>query len=157
MRKRTYYKKKERVPDHKYDRIDVGLFINYLMWDGKRTVAEHVFYGALDEIQKRTKDDGVETFEHAIENVTPLLELVSRRVGGANYQIPRDVRPERKFFLASRWIITAARKKKGKPMHERLADELIAASKNEGEAIKKKQDTHRMAEANRAFASLLRR
>ncbi len=157
MRKRGYYKKKEFVGDHAYGRIDVARFINYLMLDGKKTVAEKVFYGAMDNIKETNKEDPITVFERALENATPLLEVVSQRVGGANYQIPREIRPERKFFLATHWIITAARSGKGKPMARKLADELIAASKNEGSAIKKKQDMHRMAEANRAFASLLRR
>lgn len=127
------------------------------MEDGKKSVAEKLVYDALERVGKETKEDSLKVFEKALENAMPLLEVVSKRVGGANYQIPRDVRPERKFFLGTHWIITAARSKKGKPMAEKLAEELIAASKNEGSAIKKKQDTHRMAEANRAFASLLRR
>ncbi|MDI6821169.1 MAG: 30S ribosomal protein S7, partial [Patescibacteria group bacterium] len=113
--------------------------------------------GALERVKEIIKSEPVAVFEKALQNATPLLEVSSRRIGGANYQIPREVRPERQFFLASHWIINAARSKKGKPMAERLAEEFIAASKNEGVAIKKKQDTHRMAEANRAFASLIRR
>jgi small subunit ribosomal protein S7 len=135
----------------------MGRFINYLMVGGKKSVAEKVFYDALEEIKKETKEDPVAIFEKALTNATPALEVSSRRVGGANYQIPREVRPERQFFLATHWIIKAAKSKKGKPMAQRLSEELIAASKNEGEAIKKKQDTHRMAEANRAFASFGRR
>ncbi len=157
MRRKGYYKKKERTPDYKHNRTDMGLFINYLMQDGKKSVAERVFYNTLDEVHKTTKEDSAAVFERALQNVLPMLEVISRRIGGANYQIPREVRPERKFFLASKWIIRAAKKKRGQPMYKRLASELIAASKNEGEAVKKKQDTHRMAEANRAFASFLRR
>lgn len=157
MRKRTYYKKRKHEQDHEYGRVDINRFINYLMTGGNRAVAEKVFYKALDEIKKSTKEDPIEVFDKALENTTPVLEVISRRVGGANYQIPREVRPERKFFLSCKWIIRAAQNKKGQPMCKRLAGELIAASKNEGEAIKKKQDTHRMAEANRAFASFLRR
>ena len=134
----------------------MGRFINYLMEEGKKAVAEKVFYGALQEIKEITKEDPIKVFEKALENVTPMLEVVSKRVGGANYQVPREVRPERKFFLATHWIIQAARSKKGKPMAKKLADELIASAKNEGSAIKKKQDMHRMAEANRAFASFVR-
>ena len=156
MRKRSYYKKGEHKPDYVYNRVDVGRFINYLMGGGKKSVAERNFYDALEKIKEIIKDDPLKVFEKAVTNATPMLEVVSRRIGGANYQIPREVRPERKFFLATHWIIKAARSKKGKPMAEKLAEELIAASKNEGAAIKKKQDTHRMAEANRAFASLLR-
>ncbi|MDP3725220.1 MAG: 30S ribosomal protein S7 [Nanoarchaeota archaeon] len=157
MRKGGKYKKQERKPDYKHGRVDIGRFINYLMKEGKKITAEKVFYGALEEIAEKTKQDPVSIFEKAIENISPAVEVASRRVGGANYQIPVEVRAERKFYLASHWIIRAARGKKGKPMKARLADEIIAASKNEGEAIKKKQDTHRVAEANRAFASFLRR
>ncbi len=154
--RRKNFKKTEHAPDPKYGRIDMGRFVSYLMEHGKRAVAEKVFYEALEKIQEITKADPIALFERALENATPLLEVASKRIGGANYQIPREVRPERKFFLATHWIIAAARSKKGKPMADRLAEELIAASKNEGNAIKKKQDTHRMAEANRAFASYLR-
>ncbi len=156
MRKRSYFTKKPPQPDQKYNRTDVGLFINYLMQDGKKTIAEKVFYQCLDQLAKQAKEDPLKVFEQAIENASPVLEIVSRRIGGANYQIPREVRPERRFFLASHWIIEAAKKRKGKPMHIKLAEELMNAFKNEGEAIKKKHNVHRMAEANRAFASFLR-
>lgn len=156
MRKKTNVVKHDISSDVMYTRTDVSRFINYLMVDGKKNAAEKVVYDAFKKIKEETKEDPITVFERAIENATPLLEIVSKRIGGANYQIPREVRPERKYFLATHWIITAARSKKGKPMANRLADELIAASKNEGSAIKKKQDTHRMAEANRAFASLIR-
>ncbi|MEX1014654.1 MAG: 30S ribosomal protein S7 [Candidatus Paceibacterota bacterium] len=156
MRKSTYYKKREHKPDTKHGRIDMGRFINYLMEDGKRSVAEKVFYSSLERVKEVTKNDPVKVFEDALENVSPRVEVVSRRVGGANYQIPREVRQERKFFLACNWIISAAKNQKGKPMHERLSQQIIEAAKNEGEAIKKKQTMHRMAEANRAFASFLR-
>ncbi len=136
----------------KHESVAVGRFINYLMSDGKKSVAERVLYDAFDVIAKETKEKPLQIFEKALENVSPAVEVASKRVGGANYQVPREVRPERKFMLAVRWIILGARAKKGKPMAARLAEELIAASKNEGNAIKKKLDTHRMAEANRAFA-----
>ncbi len=139
-----------------YGRVDLGRFINYVMKDGKKSTAEKVVYGALDKIKEITKGDPIAVFEKAMENASPLLEVASKRVGGANYQVPREVRPERQFVLAVRWILIAARGKKGKPMAQKLADELLAASKNEGAAIKKKQDTHRMAEANRAFAHFAR-
>jgi small subunit ribosomal protein S7 len=119
-------------------------------------LAEKIFYRALDHIKKQTQQDPMKIFEKALENASPLLAVVSRRIGGANYQIPMEVRPERKFFLASHWIVRAARLRKGKPMAENLAEEIIAASKNEGAAIKKKQDMHRIAEANRAFAHFAR-
>jgi small subunit ribosomal protein S7 len=154
--RRKGFKKNEHQTDPKYGRVDIERFINYLMTGGKKSVAEKVFYGAMAKIEKETKEDPLKVFEKALENATPLLEVASRRIGGANYQIPREVRPERKFFLATHWIINAAEGKKGKPMAEKLAEELILASKNEGTAIKKKQDTHRMAEANRAFASYIR-
>jgi small subunit ribosomal protein S7 len=155
MRKKRVYKKYHEA-DVRYGRVDLGRFINFIMHDGKKSTAERVVYGAFDEIKKVTKEDPAVVFEKALENAAPLLEVVSKRVGGANYQVPMEVRPERKFVLACRWIIGAARSKKGKPMAIKLAEELIAASKNEGAAIKKKQDTHRMAEANRAFAHFAR-
>ncbi len=156
MRRKNYYKKREYKPDLKYQRVDVARFINYLMKKGKKTVAEKVFYKALEEVEKLTNQNPLKVFEKALENVSPLQEVVSRRIGGANYQIPREVRPNRKFFLASHWLIEDKKTRKGKPMYKKLAEELIAAASNEGAAIKKKQDLHRMAEANRAFASLLK-
>ncbi|OGG38992.1 30S ribosomal protein S7 [Candidatus Jorgensenbacteria bacterium GWA1_49_17] len=157
MRKRSSYKKHEHKTDYVYGRVDASRFINYLMTAGKKTAAEKVFYGALDAIKNKEKKDPLLVFEEAMKNASPLVEVRSRRVGGANYQIPQEVEPSRQFFLATHWLINAARKRKGKPMAEKLAEELTSASKNEGEAIKKKQDTHRMAEANRAFASFLRK
>jgi len=154
MRKKRVYKK-YHTPDAVHERVDLGRFINYVMRDGKRSVAEKVVYGAFKKIEEQ-KQEPLKVFEKALENASPLLEVVSKRVGGANYQVPMEVRPARKFMLAIRWIIGAARAKKGKPMAEKLAEELIAASKNEGAAIKKKQDMHRMAEANRAFAHFAR-
>jgi small subunit ribosomal protein S7 len=151
MRKKRVYKK-YYTADVNYGRVDLGRFINYIMKDGKKSVAERVVYDALEEVKKVTKEDPIVIFEKAMENAAPVVEVVSKRVGGANYQVPMEVRPERRFVLAVRWIIGAARAKKGKPMALKLADEFVAASKNEGSAIKKKQDTHRMAEANRAFA-----
>jgi len=145
-----------RQPDIKYQNLTIGRFINYLMMDGKKSLAEKIFYQAFEHIQKITQLDPLKVFEKAMENASPLVAVVSRRVGGANYQIPMEVRPERKFFLASHWIIGAARAKKGKTMAENLAEEIIAASKNEGAAIKKRQDMHRVAEANRAFAHFAR-
>ena len=137
----------------KYNSLRVEKFINSVMRDGKKSTARKVVYDALDAIKEKTKDENpVELFETAIRNVGPAMEIRSRRVGGANYQVPREVRPERKMALAFRWILLAARTKKGKPMHEKLAEEIILASKNEGSAIKKKEDTLRMAEANKAFA-----
>ncbi|MEK7146697.1 MAG: 30S ribosomal protein S7 [Patescibacteria group bacterium] len=155
MRKKRVYKKHYQ-PDIMHNRVNIGRFINYLMRKGKKTAAEKILYGAFDNIKKEVQKDPVEIFEKALENAAPLIQVVSKRIGGANYQIPKEVRPERKFFLACQWIIKAAKAKKGKPMAAKLAEELLAASKNEGAAIKKKQDTHRMAEANRAFAHFAR-
>jgi len=151
MRKKRNYKH-HYGPDVKNDNVAVGRFINLLMKDGKKSVAEKVLYDCFDIIEEKSKQNPVEVFERALENATPKVEVVSKRVGGANYQVPREVRPERKFMLATRWIVKAADSKKGRSMSDRLAEELMAASNNEGVAIKKKQDTHRMAEANRAFA-----
>ena len=157
MRKKQIYKnRKLRQPDIKYQNLTVGRFINILMKDGEKALAEKILYRAFDRIEKQIQQDPLKVFEKALENASPLLAVVSRRVGGANYQIPMEVRPERKFFLAGHWIIRAARSRKGKPMAEKLAEEIIAASKNEGAAIKKKQDMHRIAEANRAFAHFAR-
>lgn len=140
-------------PDLVYNSEKVGKFINYVMKSGKKSAARKIVYGALDVIKEKQKvADPIEIFENAIRNVSPGMEVRSRRVGGANYQVPREVRPERKQALAFRWLIQAASSKKGKPMHMKLADELLAASNNEGEAIKKKENTIKMAEANKAFA-----
>jgi small subunit ribosomal protein S7 len=140
------------LPDPRYQSAVVAKFINNIMERGKKTVARKVVYGAFDLMAQKTKQDPRDVFDLALKNVTPQVEVRGRRVGGANYQVPVEVRGERKQMLAIRWIIGAARAKKGRPMAEKLADELILASKNEGEAIKKKLDVHRMAEANRAFA-----
>ena len=139
-------------PDLKYSSTKVEKFINSVMWDGKKSTARKVVYDAFDLIKEKTKTEPLELFETALRNVGPAMEIRSRRVGGANYQVPREVRPERKQALAFRWILLAARTSKGKPMAEKLATELIAASKNEGSAVKKREDTHRMAESNKAFA-----
>ncbi len=140
-------------PDMKYNSARVEKFINSVMWDGKKSTARKVVYDSFDLIKEKTKvESPLELFETAIRNVSPQVEIRSRRVGGANYQVPREVRPERKQALAFRWILLAARARKGMPMHKRLAEELIAASNNEGSAVKKREDTHRMAEANKAFA-----
>lgn len=148
--------KRELTPDPKYGRVDLAKFINYLMSDGKKTTARKVLYDAFDKIEKKTKKNPLEVFDHAMRNVGPSLEVRGKRIGGANYQIPYPVRTERRFTLASRWLIDAASKKKGKPMSDKLSEELIAASEELGDAYKKKVDTHRMAEANRAFAHFAR-
>ncbi len=131
-------------------------FINYLMLAGKKTVARRILKDCFEIIQKKTKKKGAEIFEEAINNTKPAMEIRAKRVGGSVYQIPIEVKPIRRFQLASRWILNAARSKKGAQMSKKLADELIAASKNEGSAIKKKEDTHRMAQANKAFAHFAR-
>ncbi len=145
--------KKKRVwrADLKYGSETLTRFINAVMWDGKKDTARAVVYDALEKI-KTDGGDPLETFESALRNVSPLMEVRSRRVGGANYQVPREVPQNRRMALAFRWLINAARAKKGKPMAEKLANEILLAAKNEGEAIKKKDDMHRMAEANKAFA-----
>lgn len=139
--------------DLSYNSIKVGKFINYIMDSGKKNTARKIVYDAFEIIKDKSKNPNpLEIFDLAIKNTSPLMEVRSRRIGGANYQVPREVRPERKMALSFRWIINAAQAKKGAPMAKKLADELIAASNNEGTAIKKKEDTHRMAEANKAFA-----
>lgn len=144
---------KRTIPgDPKYDNVTLAKFINSIMRKGKKTTAQHVVYGALNIIEKETKQDPVKVFDQAIANVSPIIEVKSRRVGGANYQIPVEVKGGRKLALAFRWIIGAASAKKGKPMGFKLAHELIDASKKQGDAMKKREDVHRMAEANRAFA-----
>jgi len=155
MRKKRNYKR-EYIPDAKFNSVILARFINYIMEDGKKAVAEKIMYNTFDILEKETKEKPMDVFNRALENVSPIVEVVTKRVGGANYQVPREVRPDRKFTLAARWIIESTRKKSGKAFSKRLAEELIAASKNEGAAIKKKQDTHRMAEANRAFAHFAR-
>lgn len=155
MRKKQVFRKYHKA-DIEYGSIALGRFINYVMKDGKKSTAEALVYSALERIKKESKMEPVQVFEKALENVSPLVEVTSRRVGGANYQVPREVRAARRFMLASRWIIGAARAKKGKGMADKLAEEFMAAYKNEGAAMKKKLDMHRMAEANRAFAHFAR-
>lgn len=144
------------TPDPKFGNENLARFTNLVMRDGKKSTAMRVIYDCLDIIAEKTKTDPVEVFENALKNVMPTLEVKSKRVGGANYQVPMPVRGERRFMLAARWILIATRAKKGRPMAVKLADELIAASKGEGDAVKKKADVQRMAEANRAFAHFAR-
>ena len=144
--------KREILPDPVYSNIMVAKFVNYIMVDGKKGVAEKIFYGAMEQVQNKTKTDGLKIFEKAIENASPSVEVKSRRVGGATYQVPIEVPKNRRFYLASQWIISAAIGRSGRPMAEKLAIELISAANGDGGAIKKKDDTHRMAEANKAFA-----
>lgn len=151
--RRKIKKKAPIEPDYQYNSEKVSKFTNYLMDSGKKNTARAIMYRAFDSIKEKAKTDNpLEIFDTALKNTGPLMEVRSRRVGGANYQIPREVRPERRQSLSMKWIIEAARSKKGQPMHLKLADEIIAASKNEGEAVKKRENTHKMAEANKAFA-----
>ena len=140
------------TPDPIYNDALVSRFINYVMYDGKRSVAQNIVYDAFDIIEERTSEPGVEVFKKAVNNVSPLVEVRSRRVGGATYQVPIEVRPDRRVALAFRWIIQYSRARNDRAMANRLAGELVAAAKGEGGAIKKKDDTHRMAESNKAFA-----
>ncbi|MFH1866496.1 MAG: 30S ribosomal protein S7 [Patescibacteria group bacterium] len=144
--------KRSILPDPRYQSVVVAKFVNVIMERGKKSVARKIVYQSFDTIATKTKKDPRDVFEAAIKNVGPMVEVRSRRVGGANYQIPVEVRPDRRLALAFRWIIQAAQAKKGRAMHLKLADELIDASTNQGDAIKKKEDVLRMAEANRAFA-----
>ncbi|MBU2579729.1 30S ribosomal protein S7 [Patescibacteria group bacterium] len=145
--------KREINPDPKYGNALVAKFISYLMKDGKKSIAQSIFYGAFDIIKEKVKDkDPLDVFDQAIKNASPEVEVRTKRVGGARYQVPREVRGERKIALASRWLIGSAKKKKGKPMAEKLAEELMEAARNEGVAVGKKQETHKIADANKAFA-----
>ncbi|PIY96365.1 MAG: 30S ribosomal protein S7 [Candidatus Kerfeldbacteria bacterium CG_4_10_14_0_8_um_filter_42_10] len=144
--------KRKIQPDFKYNSIIITKFINQIMRRGKKSTAERVVYGALELIKEKSKKDPLDVFDQAIKNASPVVEVKARRVGGANYQIPVEVKGERRTALAMRWIIKAARDRKGKPMHEKLAQELNDAANQQGTAIKKKEDVHRMAESNRAFA-----
>ena len=144
--------KRTILPDPVYNDLAVAKFVNYIMKKGKKGIAEKIFYSSMDNIKQRTKTDGLKIFQKAVESASPSVEVKSRRIGGATYQGPIEVPRNRSFYLASLWIINAAKARSGKPMSERLASELISAANNEGGAIKKKEDTHRMAEANKAFA-----
>lgn len=139
-------------PDPKYNDVMVSKFINSIMYEGKKSVARSIIYDAFEIIEQRTKKSGLDVFKLALNNVQPVIEVRSRRVGGATYQVPTEVRPERRSALAMRWIKSYARQRSEKTMAQKLANELIAASNNDGSAVKKKDDTHRMAEANKAFA-----
>ena len=146
-------KKNIVMPDVQYNSVKVEKFINHVMEDGKKDIARKVVYGAFNEIKDREKvENPIEVFDAAIKNASPSMEVRSRRIGGANYQVPREARPERRLFLGMTWIKIAAKARKGMPMSQRLAEEIILASKGEGDAVKKKENTHKMAEANKAFA-----
>jgi small subunit ribosomal protein S7 len=152
MPRKGEVKKREVLPDPKYGDKTVAKFVNSIMSRGKKSIAEAIFYHSLDIVSAKTKEDSLGVFKRALENTRPAVEVRSRRVGGATYQVPVEVRPQRRLSLSMRWLIEAARARSEKSMEEKLAAELIDAASNRGTAIKKKEDTHRMAEANRAFA-----
>jgi len=152
MSRRKKAIKRPILADARYDSQTVAKFINVMMYQGKKSTAERIFYQAMDSVEARTSQPGVTVFKQAVANLKPVVEVKSRRVGGATYQVPVEVRPERRTALAMRWLITFSRGRNEKSMADKLAAEVISASKGEGNAIKKKEDTHRMAEANKAFA-----
>ncbi|HHL45875.1 MAG TPA: 30S ribosomal protein S7 [Gammaproteobacteria bacterium] len=152
MARRRVAAKREILPDPKFGDLTLARFINMLMLDGKKSIAEKIVYGALDRVTEKSKGDGLELFGKALDNIRPMVEVKSRRVGGANYQVPIQVRPQRSSTLAMRWLIDAARKRGEKSMGLRLAGEILDACESRGTAVKKREDTHRMAEANKAFA-----
>jgi small subunit ribosomal protein S7 len=152
MSRRKSAVKRPVLPDARYDSQTVSKFINCMMYEGKKSTAERMFYTAMDLVENRTSQPGVTVFKQALANLKPVVEVKSRRVGGATYQVPVEVRPERRNALAMRWLISFSRGRGEKSMPEKLAGEIIAASRGEGNAVKKKDDTHRMAEANKAFA-----
>lgn len=152
MSRRHRAEKREINPDPKFGDVVLTKFMNAIMFDGKKSVAESIVYGALDQMREKTKQDPVESFRQALENVAPHIEVRSRRVGGATYQVPVEVRAERRQALAIRWVIAAARKRNETTMVDRLSGELLDAANNRGSAVKKREDTHKMADANKAFA-----
>lgn len=152
MPRKSYKKNDWLQPDSRFNSLQVAKFINKLMYDGKKSVAESIFYSAMDIVKEKTGEEPLEVFMKAFENVKPTVEVKSRRVGGANYQVPIEIRPERRDALAFRWLIGYSRARGEKGMYVRLANEIIDASKNTGATIKKKEETHRMAEANKAFS-----
>ncbi len=152
MSRRHRAEKRKITPDARYGDVVLAKLMNILMYDGKKSVAERIVYGALNRMEDKTKRDPVQMFHEALDNVKPAIEVRSRRVGGATYQVPVEVRPERRQALAIRWLITAARGRNENTMEERLSGELLDAANNRGAAVKKREDTHRMAEANRAFS-----
>ena len=152
MSRRHRTEKREINPDPKFGDLVLTKFMNAIMFDGKKSIAETIVYGALDQVQSKSKQDPVEAFHTALENIAPHVEVRSRRVGGATYQVPVEVRPERRQALAIRWLITAARKRNETTMIDRLSGELLDAVNNRGSAVKKREDTHKMADANKAFS-----
>ena len=153
---RRAYKKHKIAPDRIYNDVMLSQFINKVMKKGKKTIAQKIVYSAFNIIKEKTQKEPLEIFKQAIENASPILEVKPKRIGGATYQVPMEVRGERKLALAIKWLLDGARNKKGKPMAEKLSQELIDCANNQGNAIKKKNDTHRMAEANKAFAHFAR-
>ena len=145
-------KKIPLAPDQKFKDPLITRFVNCMMWDGKKSIALNIFYNALEKVEKNLNEPGYDVWKRAMENVTPSVEVRSRRIGGATFQIPTEVRPDRKISLTIKWLIRYSRERNGKTMADKLANEIIAASKGEGNAVKKKDDTHRMADANKAFA-----
>ena len=145
-------KKRILLPDPKFNDVLVTRFVNNMMYDGKKSTAYGIFYNAVDIVEKKTNENGLETWKKALNNIMPAVEVKSRRVGGANFQVPTEVRPERKVALGMKWLISYARRRGEKTMMEKLAGEIISAAKGEGAAVKKKEDTHKMAEANKAFS-----
>jgi len=145
-------KKRILLPDPKFNDILVTRFVNNMMYDGKKSTAYSIFYNAVEIVEKKTNENGLDTWKKALNNVMPAVEVKSRRVGGANFQVPTEVRPDRKVALGMKWLISYARRRGEKTMHEKLAGEIISAAKGEGAAVKKKEDTHKMAEANKAFS-----
>ena len=145
-------KKRILLPDPRFNDILVTRFVNNMMYDGKKSTAYAIFYNAVEIVEKKTSENGLETWKKALNNVMPAVEVKSRRVGGANFQVPTEVRPDRKIALGMKWLISFARRRGEKTMKEKLAGEIVAAAKGEGAAVKKKEDTHKMAEANKAFS-----
>ena len=152
MSRKNRAPRKTFYPDAKYGSLVLAKFINFVMYDGKKTTAEKIIYTALDKIQKKTKEDPIKVFNNAVSNIRPNLEVISRRVGGATYQVPVEVKTKRSQTLALKWLLEASRKRKNKTMSDKIFNELMDASQRKGAAIKKREDTHRMAESNKAFA-----
>ncbi|MFI2813255.1 MULTISPECIES: 30S ribosomal protein S7 [Microbulbifer] len=152
MPRRRVVAKREVLPDPKFGNVTLAKFMNHVMISGKKSVAERIVYGALDMVSEKLNKDPIEIFEESLENIAPMVEVKSRRVGGATYQVPVEVRPSRRMALAMRWLVEFSRKRGEKSMAQRLANEMIDASQNKGGAVKKREDVHRMAEANKAFS-----
>lgn len=152
MPRRRIVAKREVLPDPKFGNVTLAKFMNHVMISGKKSVAESIVYGALDMVSEKLNKDPIEVFEESLENIAPMVEVKSRRVGGATYQVPVEVRPSRRMALAMRWLVEFSRKRGEKSMAQRLANEMIDASQNKGGAVKKREDVHRMAEANKAFS-----